>query len=107
ELQEIDGVRLEVAQAPVDPRRKVLAVVPFRRLPGQPAPGLRRHPQAVAGALAAQAGHETLAAAVAVDVGGVDEVHAGLDGGMKGAQRVAVVDGTPRPADGPGAEADG
>ena len=45
--------------------------------------------------------------AVAVDVGGVDEVDASIGGGVEGGQAVAVVDGAPVGPDGPRAEADG
>src|SRR6185437_4520218 len=53
-----------------------------------------------------EAGDEALAAAHAVDVGGVDEVDAGVDGGVEGGHRVVVIDCAPCAADGPCAEAD-
>ena len=56
--------------------------------------------------LAPQPRDEPLAAAVAVDVCGVDEVDAGVDGRVEGGDRLRIVDRAPGAADGPGAEAD-
>jgi len=66
---------------------------------GKPASRLRGHHN-VSRALFPQAGREPFAATVTVDVGGVDEVHAGVDGGMKRAHGIGVVDGSPGAADG-------
>ena len=51
-------------------------------------------------------GDQPLAPAVAVGVGGVDEAHAGVDGGMERRHRGLVVDGPPVGADRPPPEAD-
>ncbi len=57
-------------------------------------------------ALLAQPGDEALAPPVAVDVGRVDEVHPGVDRGVKRAKRFVVADLAPGAADGPGPEGD-
>src|SRR5271167_114634 len=49
---------------------------------------------------------EALAAAIAVDVGRVDEVDAVIQGSMHHAHRVVVCDTAPTASDLPGAEAD-
>ena len=107
ELQEIDRVHLEVLQATVHPGVQVLSAVALRRLLGEPTARLRGHEEGLARALMPQTGHEALAASVAVDVCRIDEVHTGVDRGVKGLHRLVVLHRAPRATDGPGPEADG
>src|SRR6185436_1120344 len=88
-----------------DPGREVLARVALRRLLGQAPAGLGGDVDLLA-PLAAEAGDQPLAAAVAVDVRGVDEVRARVHRGVQGAHGLLVVHRAPRAADRPGAEAD-
>jgi len=60
-----------------------------------PAPRLRRDEQAVGLPLLQEAPDERLAAAVAVDVGRVEEGHAGVHRGVQDGEGVALVDLTP------------
>jgi hypothetical protein len=66
------------------------------------ASGLRRDDEPLVPALLEEAPDERLAAAVAIDVGCVQEGHARVDGGVQDGQRVALVDlppvGTELPA---------
>jgi hypothetical protein len=106
ELEQVDRVHLQVPQATINPPFEVLAAVALGRLRRQAAARFRRHVDRLALALATEARHQPLAAPVAVDVGRVDEVGAGVDRGVEGAHRLLVVDGAPCAADRPGAEAD-
>ncbi len=88
------------------PRRRGCRGCSPRGSARQPAAGLRGDEDALAPALAAQPRDQPLAAPVAVDVGGVDEVDARVDRRVQRPQRLLVVDGAPGATDRPGAEAD-
>ena len=107
ELQQIDGVHLEVLQAALDPRGQVLARVAFGRLGREPPAGLRGDPDRLARPLAPEPGHEPLAAPVAIHVRRVDEVHAGVNRGVQRPHRLLVVHLAPASANRPRPEADG
>ena len=108
ELQQIDGVHLEVLEAALDPRGQILARVAF----AASAAGSRR-PALVATQIVSRGRsrrslrHEPLAAPVAVHVRGVDEVHAGIDRRVQRPHRLLVVHLAPASANRPRAEADG
>src|SRR5262249_3185795 len=70
-----------------------------------PAHHLRGHDDPLV-ALAQELADEALGTAVAVDVGGVDEVDACVDGGVQRRERLRVVRLAPAPAGGPGPDAD-
>ena len=106
ELEQIHRLHLEVPEAALHPRDQVLPGVALHGLPGQAAAGLGGHEDDVAGPLPAQARDEPLAPTVPVDVGGVDEVGAGLHRGVKRLQGLGVVHRAPASADGPAPEAD-
>ena len=57
-------------------------------------------------AVALQLGDQALAAAHPVDIGGIDEVDAAIDGAMEGGERLGIVHRPPRAADGPRAKTD-
>jgi hypothetical protein len=106
ELQQVERVRAQVRQAALDERGQVLAVVPRGHVRAQPTPGLGRHHDLFR-SLGPQPRHQPLRAAVAVHVGGVDEVDALVHRAVQRAQRLGVVGAAPGvAADGPGAEAD-
>ena len=83
----------------------VLLVVALDRLLGQPPPRLGRDVERLL-ALLAQPRQQPLAAAVAVDVGGVEEVHPAVERAVQRRHRLVVLDRAERPADRPGPEAD-
>ena len=93
-------------EAALHPGLQVLAGVALHRLLGQPPARLGGHEDRFARTLASQPGHQPLAAPVAVDVGGVDEVDARVHRRVEGGHGLRVVDRPPAPADGPGPEAD-
>jgi predicted transcriptional regulator len=105
-LQQIDGLHFEVAQASIDPVREVRAAVAVRRLRRQAPARLRRHVDRLAGAFPPQPRYQALAAAIAVDVCRVDEIHAAVDRGVERPHRLLVVHRAPGAADGPGAKTD-
>ena len=82
-------------------RRRVLGV-----LLRHAAPHLRRDERPLTGKLREHAADQALAAAVAVDVGGVDERDAGLERGLNRLDAVALADVAPVAAELPRAEAD-
>ena len=104
ELHEIDGLDAEVVTRTLDPAAEVVVGVEGE-IEWYTAPELRRHDERLR-PLAQELPDKALGAAVAVHVGGVDEGHARVDGGVEGRQRLAVVDGAPIGADAPGSEAD-
>src|SRR5690606_18637128 len=106
QLQQVEGLDLQVAAAAVDPLLQVLRDVAGHLLPGQATPGLGRHERALAAALLEHARDQALGMAVAVHVGGVDEIQAGIQRRGQRGDRLAVVDRAPGRADRPGAEAD-
>src|SRR5690606_4293949 len=106
QLQQVEGLDLQVAAAAVDPLLQVLRGVAGHLLPGQATPGLGRHERALAAALLEHARDQALGMAVAVHVGGVDEIQAGIQRRVQRGDRLAVVDRAPGRADRPGAEAD-
>ena len=87
----------------VVPGQEGLAVVVLGHLLDAPA-HLRGHGQPAPGWRAQQLAAELLAAPVAVDVGGVEEGDARLDGGVEGRARVVGVDLAPVGAELPGPE---
>ena len=103
QLHEVEGVDGEVAAGPVGPRAEVLERVVLRHLV-DPAAHLRGHGQALV--VAQEAADDLLAAAVAIDVGGVEEGDAGLDRGLQHGGGVALAHRAPVGAELPGAEAD-
>ena len=105
QLQQIQRVGLEILQAALDEGGQVLAVEALGDERLQALAGLGRDVERVA-ALAAQARQQLFTVAVAVDVGGVEEVHAAIQRAVQRRQRLAIVDRAPGAADGPGAEAD-
>src|SRR5579871_2800869 len=105
ELQQVDCVGREIAEAVIDPCGQVRARVAFHGLTWETAPGLSGNDDFFF-AFLAQAGDEALAASVSVDVGSVDEIDAAVDGFVQGGERVFVGHGSPGATDGPGAKAD-
>jgi hypothetical protein len=102
-LHEVERVHAEVGAGPVVPGQEVLAGVVLRRLLDAAA-HLRGHRDARVAALAEELADQRLAAAVAVDVRGVEEVHPGVRGGVQHGQRVGLLDLTPVRAKLPAAE---
>jgi hypothetical protein len=101
QLQQIERIDAQVGEAVVHPGLKVLAAVPFGHLRGQPPARLGRHDQPFAGTLAEELADEPFAAAVAVDVRGVDERGARVDRRVERLHRLLVVDRAPESANRP------
>src|ERR687894_300954 len=106
ELEEIQRLDAEVPEAPLDEGREVLGVVPFGGVRVEAAAGLGRDEDLVARAVLEQPADELLAAAIAVDVGGIEKVDAEVYGAVEGGVGVVLAHGPPLAAEGPGAEAD-
>jgi hypothetical protein len=105
QLQEVDGLDLQVLEAPFDEGGQVLLVVALGGLLGEPAPRLGGDVEGVL-ALAPQSGQQLLGVPVAIDIGRVEEVHPPIERPVQGRHRLVIGDRAPGPADGPGAEAD-
>ena len=106
ELDEVEAVDGEVRQAAVDEGREIRGVVAVGGVRGEPAASLRDDMERLR-PFAAEARNQALGEAVAVDVGGIEEVDAGVEGCMERGKRGVLVGASPLAAtDGPGAEAD-
>lgn len=104
-LQQIERFDLQVARAALDEARQIRSGV-ARRVVRVQAPtsfggSMKNRP-----AFTLQARQELLAVTVAVNIGGVEEIHAHIERAVQRLQRVAIVDWPPRPANRPRAEAD-
>ena len=105
QLHEVEGVDAEVRTRAVGPGAEVLERVVLGLLRHPPA-HLRGDRDARVGVVDEPAADERLAAAVAVDVGGVEERDARRERGVEHGERVVLVDLAPVGAELPGAEAD-
>ena len=105
QLQQVNRVGVQVPQAALNPRREVFAAVTFRCLLRQPASGLGGDVKFFLPFLF-QLCQQPFAAAVAIDVRRVEEIHAAVERGMERGERFLVVHVAPRAADGPRAKAD-
>src|SRR5262249_3590298 len=106
QLEQIERLDLEVAQAALDVAGQAAEAVRGHAVRLRAATGLGGHVERRAG-LAPQPGQQLFAAPVAVDVGGIEEVDAELDCTAQCRQRFVVGDRAPGAADRPRAEADG
>src|ERR687894_221818 len=106
ELEKVKRLDAEVPEAPLDEGREVLGVVPFGGVRVEAAAGLGRDEDLVARAVLEQPADELLAAAIAVDVGGIEKVDAEVYSAVEGGVGVVLAHGPPLAAEGPGAEAD-
>ena len=104
ELHEVERLDAQVLARAIVPGAEVLERVVLGPLL-DPAAHLRRHEQVLA-ALGQKPADEPLAAAVAVDVGGVDERHARVHGRPQHAERVVLGHRAPIAAELPRAQAD-
>ena len=105
QLHEVERLHAEVLARAVVPRPEVLGRVVLDGLVQAPA-HLRGDGDRLALALAQQASDQPLRAAVAVDVGGVEEGHAGVGGRVQRRHRRVLLHVAPVGADLPRAEAD-
>ena len=105
ELHQVEAIGGQVAQAVFHETREVLSVVAFGGVRREAAPGLGGDHDFLF-ALALQLRDQPLAAAHAVDIGGVDEVDAAIDGLVQRGQRFVVANVSPCAANGPCAKTD-
>ncbi len=80
ELDEVEAVGAQVLEAAVDEGGEVSAVVALGGVGIESAAGFGGDVDGVAGAFFAELGDEAFGAAVAIDVGCVDEIHSRVDG---------------------------
>ena len=106
QLQEIDGLGVQILKAAIDPRGQVLARVALDGLRRQTTPGFGRDVDRVVRALTAEPRDQALAPAVAIDVRGVDEVRSGVNRRVQCPHRRLIVDLPPAAAYRPRAKAD-
>ena len=100
------GFDAEVREAPLDEGSEIGCVVAVGGVRREPSAGLGGDEERLR-SFAAEAGNEALGEAIAVDVGGVEEVDAGVEGRVEGSHRLGLVGPAPlAAADGPGTEAD-
>ena len=105
QLKQVERVRLEMPQTVFDEAREVGGVVASGDVRVQAASGFGCDNDLFL-AIFLQLGDEAFGPAHTVDVGGVYEIDAAVDGLVEGGERFLVVGSSPRAADGPGAEAD-
>ena len=104
-LQQVQRVGGKIAQAVVHPIGQIFPPVAFHGLLGQAAPGFGGDDDFFFAPLL-ELGDQPLAAAVAVDVRSVDEVHPGINGLAQGAQSFFVGNLSPGAANGPSPKTD-
>ena len=107
ELEEFEAVGFEVFEGAVHEGGEILAVVAAGGVGVEAAAGLGGDVELGVGAVAAEAGEEAFGVAVAVNVGGVEEVDAEVEGFVEGGEGLVIADGAPTAADGPATEANG
>ncbi len=105
QLHQIEALSGQIAQAVLDEAGKVLRVVAVGSVRLEPASGLCGDNDLFL-PVAPELRDQALAVAAAIDVRGIDEIHAAIDGFVQRGQRLAVIDVTPRSADRPAAETD-
>src|SRR5580692_6016950 len=105
ELQQIERLSFEVAQAAFDERRQILAAIALGCLFAEAASGLGGDVKLFR-PLFPEFREQALAAAVTGNIRSIEEIHSGIQGGMKRGERVLVVHGAPRATNGPRAKTD-
>src|SRR5258708_4553444 len=105
ELEQFNRVGFEVLEAAFDERDQVLAVVAAGLVRIEAAAGFGGNMELFA-AFFAQLRQQPFAAAIAIHIGGVEEIDATIKRPMQRSQRLLVLHATPGAADGPGTEAD-
>ncbi len=103
QLQEVERVSFKILQTAIDKGAQVLAVISGRNVRFQPPPCFGRDDYLFA-PFALEPRQQTLTAPVAVNIGGIEKVHAQIQGPMQGRERFPIVDIAPRASDGPGAK---
>jgi hypothetical protein len=106
QLDEVDGVDAQVAAAAVDPATEAVEGVGLCDVRVGTPTHLRGNQEDHVIALGPEPADDGLAAPVTVDVRGVQERHAGVDGGVQDAQRLPLVHLAPVGAELPAAEPD-
>ncbi len=107
ELHEIETVGFQVGEAALDEGGDVFAVVACGDVGIEAAACFGGHDDFFTGTFFFEAGDEAFRTAVAINVGGVEEVDAQIDGFVQGCHGGGFIDVAPIGADGPRAKADG
>ncbi|OIQ77658.1 hypothetical protein GALL_406440 [mine drainage metagenome] len=105
QLQQVDGLGVEVDQAALNKSRQVAAVVTGCHMGVQAPASLGGDIKRLA-AFAAQSCQQTLTTAIAIHIGTVKKVHAQIERAVQGTHGLRVIDFTPGTPDGPGTKAD-
>ncbi len=105
ELHQVEDLRVQVAQVVLDPGGKVGAAVAFDRLLGQTPAHLGGDDDLFFASLL-QLRNQAVAAAVAVDIRGIEKIDAGVDRLVERAERLLIAYLTPGAANGPCAKTD-
>ncbi len=105
-LDQIQAFDAEVLQAAIDEAFEIGLGIAVGHMRAQPSAGLGRHHWTLTAARLQDIGNDLFRAAIAIDVGGVDEGHAGIEGGVQRCAAIGLADIAPRAADLPGPEAD-
>jgi len=95
QLHQVEGVDAEVAATSVVPGAQGFTGEGLGHVRVGAPSHLRGHRQASIAALAQQPPDQLLAAPVAVHVGGVEEAHPGVDGGVQRRERILLADRPP------------
>ena len=105
ELHQVEAIGGKVLETVLHKAGEILLVVAGGGMRRQAAAGLGGDHDLIL-ALALQLRDQALAPPHAVDIGGVDEVDAAIDGLMESGERFGIVNGSPGAADGPRAKTD-
>src|SRR3954471_5194450 len=94
ELEQIECIRFKVAQAVVNPRGKILVIVAVNSLLWESPARLCSYDDFVLAVLL-QASNKAFAAAIAINICRVDEIHSAVDGLVQGLHGVFIGDVSP------------
>ena len=104
QLQQIERIDAEILAAAIDEGFEIGLRIALQHMRIEPAPRLGRHDRALAPALLEHLANDPLRAAVAIDVGRIDEIDPGVERSVQRLARIRVGDVAPCAADRPGTE---
>ena len=102
-MQQVERASFQILQTALDKGAQIFPVIAGRQVRIQPPTRFGGDDYFFA-AFAFELRQQTLAATVAINIGGVVEVNAQIGGAMQGRERFPIVNLAPRAADRPGAK---
>ena len=94
QLQQVNGVSLQIFQAAFDEARQIFPVITARFMRIEPPPGFGSHVKRLL-SISSKLRQQTLAASITVNVGGIEEIYPEIQRPMQRGQRLLVVHTAP------------